>query len=277
MSRRDDHLNAMLRHLGATYYQTLHGDARASEVASAVASVHDEAARRPEEFPLLQRGDQRRRTGRWRVRDVMRTSAVAVERRTPAREIARLMSEHRVSAVPVLAGRGRVLGVVSEADLLRSRARRRALLARLSGRSGRRDGDTAAELMTSPAITVHPDAPLAAAARLMDQRRLRMLPVVNPAGDLVGVVSRRNLLSIFLRPDEEIAGEVRAVLSDVLLIDDGTVTVSAQDGVVTLSGPAEQEDSRQAAVRLAGEVDGVLTVIDKLSAPPEADRPATGS
>ncbi len=131
--------------------------------------------------------------------------------------------------------------------------------------------------MTSPAITIHPDAPIAAAARLMDQHRLRLLPVVNPEGDLLGVVSRRNLLSIFLRPDEEIAGEVRAVLGDILLIEDGTVTVSAQDGVVTLAGQVAEEDSRRAAVRLAGEVDGVLNVIDKLSAPPDADRLAVQS
>ena len=198
-------------------------------------------------------------------------------RQTPAREIARLMSEHRVSAMPVVAGQGRVLGVVSEADLLRSRESHHGLRARLSGRSGKPRRETAAQLMTTPAITIHPDAPLAGAARLMDQHRLRMLPVVNPEGDLLGVVSRRNLLSIFLRPDEEIAGEVRAVLGDILLIEDGTVTVSVQDGVVTMSGQVAEDDSRRAAMRLAGEVDGVLSVIDDLSAPPEADRLAVQS
>ena len=104
-----------------------------------------------------------------------------------------------------------------------------------------------------------------------------MLPVVNPEGDLLGVVSRRNLLSIFLRPDEEIAGEVRAVLGDILLIENGTVTVSAQDGTVTLAGQIVQQDIRRAALRLAGEVDGVLNVIDKLSAPPGADSLAAQS
>lgn len=277
MSRRDEHLDALLRHVGATYYETVHGDATAFDVAKAVTSVQQEAAHRSEESLPVRPGDHRRRTGRWRVRDVMRTAAVTAGRQTPAREIARLMSEHRVSAMPVVAGQGRVLGVVSEADRLRSRESHHGLRARLSGRSGKPSRKTAAQLMTTPAITIHPDAPLAGAARLMDQHRLRMLPVVNPEGDLLGVVSRRNLLSIFLRPDEEIAGEVRAVLGDILLIEDGTVTVSVQDGVVTMSGQVAEDDSRRAAMRLAAEVDGVLSVIDDLSAPPEADRLAVQS
>jgi CBS domain-containing protein len=59
--------------------------------------------------------------------------------------------------------------------------------------------------MTSPAITIHPDAPVGAAARLMNGHRIRRLPVVDPSGKLIGIVSRRDLLSVFLRPDEEIA------------------------------------------------------------------------
>ena len=120
MSRRDEYPDAMLRYLGATYYRALHGDGSAFDVARAVSSVQEEAVRRPEGFPLLGREEHGRRTGRWRVRDVMRTAAVTVPRHTPAPEIARLMSDHRVSAVPVSAPSGRVLGVVSEADLLRS-------------------------------------------------------------------------------------------------------------------------------------------------------------
>jgi len=132
MSRRDEHLDALLKHLGATYYQTLHGDAAAWDVARAVASVEaEETARRPGESPVPPRG-QHGRTGQWRVRDVMRTDPVTVDRGTPAKEIARRMSEHRVSAVPVIASAGRLLGVVSEADLLGSRdeARSRSMVVR---------------------------------------------------------------------------------------------------------------------------------------------------
>ena len=270
MSRRDEHLDALLKHLGATYYQTLHGDAAAWDVARAVASVEaEETARRPGEPPVPPRG-QHGRTGRWRVRDVMRTDPVTVDRGTPAREIARRMSEHRVSAVPVIASAGRLLGVVSEADLLGSRDEHHPARSWRPGSAPKRGGDTAAELMTTPAITIHPDAPLAAAARRMTEHRVRLLPVVTPEGDLLGVLSRRNLLGIFLRPDEDIADEVRTVLRDLLLTGEGQVTVSAQDGTVTLDGQVADAHNRQAAIRVASEVDGVADVIDKLAGPASA-------
>jgi len=269
MSRRDDYLDAMLKHLGATYYRTLEGDATASDVANAMASVQEEVARRPGQFPAPRHGDHGPHVGRWRVRDVMRTQAVTVRKRTAAKDIARLMSEHRVSAVPVLDEQGLVVGVVSEADLLRPRERGHTALPQVRGRIGEPGASTAAHLMTSPAITIHPDDPLTAAARRMDEDRLRLLPVVDIDGHLMGVISRRNLLSVFLRKDEEIAGEVRAVLRNVLLVPRGSVTVSVRDGVVTLAGHVDGEGTRRAAVELAGDVYAVMDVIDKLSAPAE--------
>ncbi|HUY47776.1 MAG TPA: CBS domain-containing protein [Streptosporangiaceae bacterium] len=121
--------------------------------------------------------------------------------------------------------------------------------------------------MTSPAVTIHPDAPIAEAAKRLAGTHLTLLPVVDPAGELIGVVSRHDLLRVFLRPDEDLAAEVRQVLTDVLLISPGTITVSAHDGLVTLAGQAGRPDLAQAAVRLAGDVDGVCAVSDKLSAP----------
>jgi CBS-domain-containing membrane protein len=131
--------------------------------------------------------------------------------------------------------------------------------------------------MTSPAVTIHPGAPLAAAARRMTQHHIRLLPVVGPEGDLIGVVSRRNLLSIFLRKDDDIAEEVRTVLGDLLLIDQAKVAVSAQDGTVTLAGLAADEDSRRAAIRVASEVDGVAHVISELTVPPSAGSPSVSA
>ena len=274
MSRRDQHLDAMLKQLGAAYYQTLHGDAAASDVAHAVASVEAvETTLRPGESPVPARGE--RRTGRWQVKDVMRSSAVTVDERATATRIARLMSDHRLSSLPVVDGQGRVTGVVSEEDLLRSRESRRPAPWWLPGRSRKYDGQTAAELMTSPAATISPDAPLAAAARRMTQHHIRLLPVVTPEGDLMGVVSRRNLLSIFLRTDDDIAEEVRAVLSDLLLIDKAVVTVSARDGMVTLAGLVAEDDSRRAAIRVAGEIDGVARVTSELTVQASAGQPST--
>ena len=127
--------------------------------------------------------------------------------------------------------------------------------------------------MTSPAITISPDAPLAAAARRMTQHHIRLLPVVTPKGDLMGVISRRNLLSIFLRTDDDIAEEVRTVLGDLLLIDETVVTVSARDGTVTLAGLVADDDSRRAAIRVAGEIDGVAHVTSELTVQASAGQP----
>lgn len=281
MSRREEHLDAMLRHLGATYYQTLYGRATAADVAKAVESVtaqeeSDGTSQPPEAGSRAASGaapaskSLRPRTGRWRVRDVMMTEVVTAHKDDTYKQIASLMSEHKVGEIPVLGRDRQVAGVVSEADLIRKQERhyRRAgtgLRGRTRHERAQAEGRSAAELMTSPAITIHPDAPIGAAARLMNGHHIKLLPVVDPAGRLIGVVTRGHLLSVFLRPDADIADEVRAVLSDVLLDDADAVTVTAHDAAITLSGTLSP-DLIQAAVRLAGDVDGVVTVVSKLTA-----------
>lgn len=264
MSRQEAHLDALLKHLGATYYQTLHGDAAAWDVKRAVAQVTAAEAAGREAGPHPPAGEERK-TGRWRVSDVMQTKPVTVDERTTAKEIARLMSARQVSALPVLSSQRLLCGVVSEGDLLRSRARHRSFRYWLVRGTHGYGGRTAAELMTAPAITIDREATLATAARRMTQHHVWLLPVVTPGGRLLGVVSRRNLLSIFLRSDDDIADEVRTVLSDLLLIDEAKVTITASDGTVTLDGQVASDDIRDAAVRVASEVDGVAQVIDKLS------------
>jgi CBS-domain-containing membrane protein len=127
---------------------------------------------------------------------------------------------------------------------------------------------TAAQLMTSPVITTHPDASLASAARLMNDHRIRRLPVLDGAGALIGMVSRRDLLRVFLRPDAEIGAEVHGVLTGVLLEDPQSVTVQVRDGVVTLRGSLREPELIPAAVRLASDVDGVVAVADELTSGP---------
>jgi CBS domain-containing protein len=167
---------------------------------------------------------------RRRVRDVMTREVVCVDEETPFREIAALMADCKISALPVLDADGRVVGVVSEADLLPKEEfpqgppgarllegrRRRGLRAKAAG-------DTAVELMTAPAITIAPDASLAEAARLLHRHQIKRLPVLDPAGPLVGIVSRVDLLQVFLRSDDQIAQEVRQdVLRRALGMDPDT-------------------------------------------------------
>jgi CBS domain-containing protein len=288
MDRRDALLDGMLRHLGAAYYESLHGRASASDVARALGSVEEQvgepAAEEPAGTGAPRAGDNghpdgRRRRGRWhrRVRDVMTTSVVTVDRATRYKEIAKLMADKKVSAVPVLMMGRRVAGVVSEADLLRmedqhARNARAGRRSRLHWRAARRQhwGLTAGELMTAPAITIHPDATVSAAARVMNHHHVKCLPVVDAAGVLAGLVTRRGLLSVFLRPDEEIADDVRAVFAEILLADPASVDVVVKGGIVTLAGQPgqpEEVDLIPVAVRLTWDIDGVVDVVNKLTAP----------
>ena len=209
MARTDIHLDAMLRHLGAAYYESLHGRATRADVTRALSTVEEHlgevghhpgpgrpaGARHPaHEHGAGQRGERLQHPQGWsrRVRDVMTTSVVTVDRITPYKEIARLLAEHRVSGLPVL-------------------------------RMGRH---------------------------------------------VVGVVSRRDLLSVFLRPDEDIAADIRRVLGDILLTGPDDTDVKVRNGVVTLAGslqPAADDHTEliPLAIKLMWDVDGVVDVVDQ--------------
>ena len=227
------------------------------------------------------------RAGQGRYDDVV----VTVDRMTPYKQITVLMAEHKISAVPVLFLGRHVAGVVSEADLLsvldeRARAAQLESGGRLHWHAGDKKylGLTAGELMTSPAITIHPDATLPAAARLINSRRVKRLPVVDSGGgvfggNLIGIVSRCDLLSVFLRPDEDIAWEVRRMLTEILLADPASVTGQVRNGIVTLAGQlgsAEQHDLIRIAIRLTWAIDGVVNVVNKLGTSITLSIPAPG-
>jgi CBS domain-containing protein len=226
-----------------------------------------------------------RRTGKdagvhgWsrRVGDVMATSVVTVDRATPYKEIARLLAEHRISGMPVLKMGREVAGVVTEADLLAAEAktaRRLRSVGRLHlpSRARRHPALTAGGLMSTPAITIGPHVTVHAAGRLMSTRHIRLLPVVDEDARLVGVVSRRDLLALFLRTDEDIAADVRQVLDEILLAEPGEADVAVRDGIVTLTGALDPTtgthgDLIPVAMRLMWDVDGVVDVIDRLGQP----------
>ena len=278
MDRREMHYQAMLRELGAAYYQAVHGQGSAAKVASAVQAVDKadaEATARPQaraDGPgPAAAGASAHRARRWRVCDVMAVPALSVTEHTSYKQVARLLSEHQLSALPVLSRGGRVIGVVSEADLLHKQERHHSarpggMTWRLNRKAAAKaEARTAGQLMASPAVTIHPDAPVGSAARLLNSHHLRRLPVVDPDGRLLGIVSRRDLLCVFLRPDEEIATEVRAALADVLLADPAAVHVRVGEGLVSLTGQVAATGQIAMATDLISAIDGVVAVRNELT------------
>jgi CBS domain-containing protein len=205
------------------------------------------------------------------VHDVMTARVVAVREDAQFKEMATVLRWSRVSAFPVIDKHGKVVGVVSEGDML-------AKLSDQSDHPGWLDellhhrehqksaGVTASELMTSPAVTTGPDAPVREAARLMYDRRVKRLPVVNQAGYLIGIVSRVDLLSVFSRSDEDIRREVTdQVLLGSFLVDPQGFDVTVRDGIVTVGGRPETDEVGHEIISAVRHVEGVVAVRDRLS------------
>ncbi|ALO92372.1 CBS domain protein [Streptomyces hygroscopicus subsp. limoneus] len=211
------------------------------------------------------------------VSDVMTQTVVAVGRSAPFKEIVETMKQWKVSALPVLEGEGHVIGVVSEADLL-PKAEFREGVPSLSVQRRRLSdlakagGTTAEEVMSTPAITVHPGATLAQAARIMAVRHVKRLPVVDDEGMLQGIVSRADLLKVFLRSAEDIEKEVRrTVISYLFPAHSHAIHVSVHEGVVTLRGRVRDTSLVPVAARLIRAVEGVVDVEPHLAG--ESDAP----
>ena len=200
-----------------------------------------------------------------RVKDVMTTRVVAVGKDATFKEIAALLTEYRVSAFPVLDENDKVIGVVSEADLLS----REALVAAIGARAAESGSAvTAAGLMSKPPVVVTPDEPVTSAARLMYNARVKRLPVVGEKGELVGIVSRADVLSVYNRPDGEIR---REILDNVILngffADPDRFEVTVSSGVVTLGGHPETAARGRDIVAEIWHVEGVVAVRDRLAYP----------
>jgi len=207
------------------------------------------------------------------VGDVMTTDVVTVEESTPFKKIVALLAAHVVSAVPVVDISKHVVGVVSEADLLLKEEDPQAgLEAPLWERKRRRlergkaAGSVARDVMTRPAVTVGSLAPVAEAARLMHARGVKRLPVVDTlTGQLVGIVTRGDLLRVFTRPDADIRSEiVDEVIAGEFFMDPQRFLVEVHDGVVVLQGQAERRSLIPIVVRAARGVEGVVHVDDRL-------------
>jgi len=213
-----------------------------------------------------------------KVRDVMTSEVVvAVRRDTSFKEMAARLRQYRVSAFPVIDENRRVIGVVSEADLLAKEVladEPAGIPAAITGILHHKDhqkaeGLTAGDLMTHPAVTVRPDDSVEHAARLMYTLQVKRLPVVDAGGYLVGIVSRADLLTVFDRPDEEIYSEiVNDVILREFLVDPALFTVTVTDGVVTVKGAPETAELGRNLVTKLRHVQGVVAVRDELTYPP---------
>jgi CBS domain-containing protein len=214
------------------------------------------------------------------VKDVMTNQVVAVRRDATFKEMAATLRRYRVSAFPVVDDHEKVIGVVSEADLLAKDALADpgVLDGLLHHKEARKaEGLTAGDLMTHPAVTVRPDDSVEHAARLMYALRIKRLPVVNAGGDLVGLVARSDLLAVYDRSDEEIRTEVldRVIVRE-FLEDPRQFSVTVTDGVVTLQGSPETTALGRNIVRKVRHVAGVVAVRDHLSYPDDYPAPVAG-
>ncbi|WP_017570208.1 CBS domain-containing protein [Nocardiopsis halotolerans] len=206
------------------------------------------------------------------VRDVMTAEVFSVTEDTGYREVAEALVTHGVSALPVTNGEGRVVGVVSEGDLLHKeeftggdydpplRARLRARLGAGGSAGDKAAARNATELMTRPAVTVASDASVVLAARLMERHGVKQMPVVDGDGNLIGIVSRRDLLSVFVREDDDIAEETRSVIREILPEPIATV----EDGVVRLTGEVEHRSDVEKLIHRVRQIEGVVAVDSEL-------------
>jgi CBS domain-containing protein len=210
-----------------------------------------------------------------KVKNVMSTDVATVREGTPFKDVVRALTRRDVSAVPVVDDTGHVLGVVSEADLLIKQGTQeydfsRSLLAWWRGRRHlrRATATTASQLMTKPAITVDANSTVAGAARILSEHNVKRLPVVDTEGRIVGIVSRKDLLAVFLRTDEDIRDEI---LEHVfghgldIVVNPATVTIDVHDGEVTLTGQLELKSQLSLVEDMTRHTDGVVDVTVSMS------------
>ena len=207
------------------------------------------------------------------VRDVMSTHVIAVRQSASYKDMAAMLLEQRVSAFPVLDDHNKVIGVVSESDLLTKAALEGTVPGMLQSMVSQREHArasalTAAELMTSPPVTIGPDEPVTEAARLMYSRRVKRLPVTSDEGTLIGIVTRADVLSVYGRADADIQHEIiQDLIQGTFRCDPARFTVTVADGVVTIEGAPETDQAGRDIIGAARHVEGVVAVRDQLSYP----------
>ena len=207
------------------------------------------------------------------VRDVMSTHVIAASKSAPYKQLAAMLRDQRVSAFPVIDDDEKVVGVVSETDLLTKEALEGSVPRTLQGLAPQRvlsqvNGVIAADLMSKPAVTIGPDETVTSAARLMYNRRVKRLPVVNDDGKLIGIVTRSDVLSVYSRPDLQIQGQItKDLIRGTFRCDPAKFTVTVKDGIVTIEGTPETTQAGLDIIDAARHMEGVVAVRDRLTYP----------
>lgn len=213
---------------------------------------------------------------RAKVRDYMTEKIVSVRPDAPFKEVVELLTIYDISGVPVTDDDGRLLGMITEADLLAKEAdtgqRRPRLLAlltdllhgRKAGWARKAEGRTAQEIMSTPVVSTTPGEELRRAAKRMIGAKVKRLPVVE-GGAVVGMLSRHDLMHAFDRPDADLKATVERFLRECLFVEpEAHVEVSVDDGVATLDGSVHFESDRRVAEALVASVDGIVGVENHL-------------
>ncbi|QRP42902.1 CBS domain-containing protein [Amycolatopsis sp. FDAARGOS 1241] len=206
-------------------------------------------------------------TGQHPVSAVMTTDVASVPLGTPFKAVTALLEERGVGGTPVVDDRGHVAGVISRADLLEREVEHRGFGPRARRARRKAEAVFAADLMSSPAVTIRADDDVVRAAQLMESHGVHRLPVVDADGALAGIVSRADLVRVFLRPDKDIYDEVRdEVLTEEMCIDPQSLYVAVHDGIVSISGTVERYSMIGLIEALVRRVDGVVEVRSHLKA-----------
>jgi CBS domain-containing protein len=206
-----------------------------------------------------------------KLRELMTTDVITIGSDAPLKEAARRMVEAGISGLPVTDEAGKLIGIITEADFVKReanrRAKRRARLLRWLDPTGVPGSyQTVGDAMTEEVLSLEADADHTLAARLMQQANIKRIPVLSQDGRLAGLVSRRDLLRVFARSDAEIRDEIADhVMVEVLWIDPKRVEVVCDDGNVILTGQLDTRSDASLLAELAGRVDGVVSVRDRLT------------
>ena len=208
------------------------------------------------------------------VGEVMTCQVIAAREQADFKQIVAVMRHGHVSALPVLDSENRVIGVVSEADLLAKEAaptsRRAPLHWPHRADEQKASAVQARDLMTRPAVTIGPDATVVEAARTMRARRIKRLAVTDETGHLLGVVSRIDVLSVYDREDDEIRDEIIGdIITGDFALNPDTFEVRVRCGIVTITGQAESKAMAIQLLEAIQHVEAVVDVWDRLSYLPE--------